>query len=141
MNNLQTALAIAGGLVVVIVALAGTLVFVRGAYGNARIQALREDNEDLRNRVSDTEGERDIYRLRAESLISENTILKDLTLQRANVEQLKHALLAHNAEEMDTLKEYTDLIIAALESHDKRASEMWDKVLKRLDERRHHEHP
>jgi len=137
MNNLQTALAIAGGLVVVIVALTGALVFVRGAYGNARIQALREDNEDLRNRVTDTEGERDIYRLRAESLSSENTILKDLTLQRANVEQLKHALLAHNAEEMDTLKEYTDLIIGALESHDKRAAEMWEKVLKRLDERRH----
>lgn len=137
MDNLQTALAIAGGLVVVIVALAGALVLVRGAYGNARIQALREDNEDLRNRVSDTEGERDVYRLRAESLASENTILKDLTLQKANVDALKHALLAHNAEEMDTLKEYTDLIIQALESHDKRAADMWEKVLKRLDERRH----
>lgn len=136
MDNLQSVLAIAGALVVIILALAAVLVFVRGAYGNARIQALREDNEDLRNRVNDTEGERDIYKLRAESLASENAILKDLTLQRANVDQLKHALLAHNAEEMDTLKEYTDLIIKALEEHDQRASEVWDKVLRRLEERR-----
>lgn len=137
MNNVQSVLAVAAGLVALIVVFAGALVFVRGAYGNARIQALREDNDDLRARVLDTEGERDVYKLRAESLASENTILKDLTLQRANVEQLKHALLAHNAEEMDTLKEYTDLIINAMESHDKRVGEMWEKVLRRLDERKH----
>jgi cell division protein FtsL len=135
-ENLQLVLTIAGSLILVIVALAAVLVFVRGAYGNARIQALREDNEDLRARVADTESERDIFKTRVESLSSENTILRDLTLQRANVEQLKHALLAHNAEEMDTLKEYTDLIIHALEEHDRKAADQWEKVLDKLEERK-----
>jgi hypothetical protein len=136
MANLQQVLAIAAALVVLIAARAAVLVFVRGAYGNARIQALREDNQDLRDRVTDTESERDIYKLRSEALSSENTILKDLSLQRANVDALKAALLAHNAEELDALKEYRDVVIHALREHDRKAGEVWTKILAKLDERK-----
>lgn len=138
MDNIQQILAIAGVLIAVIISIAAALVFIRGAYGNARIQALREDNSDLRERVTDTEAERDVFKLRSDTLTRENTLLRDLTLQKANVDGLRVALMAHNAEEMEKLEEYTDHVIKALEKHDAATKVAWEQVMKRLEERGHH---
>lgn len=90
------------------------LAIVRGSYNKARIQALREDNEDLRNRVGDVEhsleqekaarerdaiaakGREEAMGLKVKHLESENDLLKQLVTQRANVDQVMERVNEHH---------------------------------------------
>ena len=55
MDGISQFLGAVGIVIGAIVLIGGSLALVRGSYNKARIQALREDNEDLRNRVKDCE--------------------------------------------------------------------------------------
>jgi predicted nuclease with TOPRIM domain len=117
MENLGSALnwlAIAIGALLLVGAAAA---LVRGSYSKARIQALREDNEDLRARVSDLEGTVASNRSReanTEQRLShveeENKLLKDMVTQRANVEAMLDLLEHHHSESMAAWNRIVDAI-------------------------------
>lgn len=105
-------------LLVIIGIVLGVVVFVRGAYGAARLAAVREDNTDLRAAREDDKRQHDIDMTRIEALTlrvsqleAEGTTLREMALQHANV----------------------DKAIDAIKEHDKRSEETWNKVIKLIE--------
>jgi predicted nuclease with TOPRIM domain len=91
----------------VLALLGGSLALVRGSYTKARIQGLREDNEDLRSRLDDCDKEETRLKAREEALKakvasvqSENEALKAMVTQRANVDEVLVRLNAHHEDAM-----------------------------------------
>lgn len=85
-----------GAVIAVLIAIGAGLTLVNGSYNKARMDALREDNDDLRKRLDDTE--RDLLRertkgeardIRIKHLESENLLLTQLVTQKADVEGVK----------------------------------------------------
>lgn len=88
------------GIIVALIVISGAVfavvVFVRGSYGAARINALREDNVDLRARVDDGDkellkckGREDILEARVLALERENAILTEMVTKAADVESVR----------------------------------------------------
>lgn len=117
MDNLQEFLTLVGLVIGTVILIGGALVLVKGSYSKARIQALREDNEDLRNRVSDCEAKVDaseareaVLEQKVEHLESENGLLTALVTQRANVDEVLTMLSEHHTAAMAGQQALTDAI-------------------------------
>jgi chromosome segregation ATPase len=107
-STLNTTLAIIGGAITLLVLVGGAAALIRASYSKARVDALREDNSDLRARVGDIDMELDRQKTRADMLEqklthvkAENDLLKDLVTQRANVEAIADVLDFHHKESME----------------------------------------
>lgn len=119
MDNVAQVLGVTGGLIAILGAIVGVLLFVRGSYNKARLQALREDNDDLRKRVDDQDKELEKCRIREDkhdaeikALRSENLLLRDMVTSKAEVGQLMDLLATHH----------------------RRAETAWANILKTLEE-------
>lgn len=117
MDNVQEILTVVGLVVTTIILVGGALALVRGSYNKARIQALREDNDDLRNRVKDCEdkivvgeGREAVLEQKVEHLESENGLLTALVTQRANVDEVLQMLSDHHQAAMAGQQALTDAI-------------------------------
>jgi peptidoglycan hydrolase CwlO-like protein len=117
METLAQWLGMIGGAFGIIVLIIGAVVFINGSYNKARIQALREDNDDLRNRVDDLDDEAERAKIREDKLeaqvkhlSTENQLLADMITQRANVEALADLLEHHHREAMKSWKEIKDAV-------------------------------
>lgn len=91
-----------------LVLVGGAAALIRGSYNRARVDALREDNSDLRARVADIDHELERQKSKAEqldakvsNLKSENDLLRDMVTQRANVEAIGDVLDFHHKESME----------------------------------------
>lgn len=111
MVDLGNLLGIIGGIAGIIVLFTGALVFVRGSYNKARIEALRADIADYKSREESHDREigecnHKIGNLqqRCDHLESENITLRDLVTQRAAVEGLAAALTEHHRESLEAWK-------------------------------------
>ena len=95
-----------GAMCGIIVLIAGALVIARSSFSRAQIEALREDNKDLRDRSDDHQ--KDIAHLESEvtRLSNENELLRGMVTQRAQVEQ----------------------VLAELNIHHEAAMEVWDRM-------------
>lgn len=96
-----------GGIAGIAVLLTSAFVFTKGSYNKARIEALRDDNNDLRARVEDLEGDLErsktkeaVLEAKVNSLVNENQLLTALVTQRAQVEELTGVLSNHHREAM-----------------------------------------
>lgn len=103
-----------GGLAALLVLFIGALVYVRGSYSKAKIEALRADNDDLRKKIGDLsrdlEDERnerrregELHRLQLTEMddklshaLAQNSMLADMITQRANVEAIHDQIDAHH---------------------------------------------
>lgn len=119
MDSVAQVLGVTGGLIAILGAIVGVLLFVRGSYNKARLQALREDNDDLRKRVDDQDKELEKCRIREDkhdaeikALRSENLLLRDMVTSKAEVGQLMDLLATHH----------------------RRAETAWANILKTLEE-------
>lgn len=108
MDNLQEFLTLVGLVIGTIILVGGSLVLVRGSYNKARIQALREDVDDLQNRVLDRDGQlaecrvrEDVLEQKVNHLNSENALLKAMVTQRANVDEVLAMLSDHHTAAMN----------------------------------------
>lgn len=106
-TGLGTFLGIVATLVGLMVILGAGWVTFKGSFNKATIIGLREDNTDLRNRVTDLELESTRLKTKTEvqegkiiSLQNENTTLKDMITQRAQVDELKTMLAEHHTESL-----------------------------------------
>lgn len=113
-------LAWVGGTISLLLAIGAGLALVKGSYGKARIQALREDNDDFRKRLDDSDKElakakarEDALDLRCSALESENKLLKEMVTQRAQVVELTKKLDEHHEQAMDA---WHDIATAVKES-------------------------
>lgn len=111
MDTFTQGVSIAGGILAIIILLIGALVFIKGSYNKARIQALREDNEDLRARIMDQERElvilkatKETHTTQIQHLEAENQLLANMITQRANVEALSDLLEMHHKESLQAWK-------------------------------------
>ncbi len=118
MDSVSTALAVVAGSIIVLGAIIGVVIFIRGSYGKARLEALREDNDDFRKRVADLDRDLEVltekYEVKKtenESLKGENGLLRELSLQRADVTGVKEML----------------------EAHDQRVASMYKRMMDKLD--------
>lgn len=112
--NPSQALAWVGLFITVMLAIGAGLALIRGSFNKARIEALRGDNSDLRDRVADLEHENERHELkegaletRCEHLESENKLLMEMVTQRAEVAEVKGMLDRHHKEAM---KKFDELI-------------------------------
>lgn len=115
-----------GGLISLIVLIGGTAALLRSSYNKARMEALREDNEDLRARVSDLEAtENRLMSVQAAAgarikhLEEENAILMEGLTQRAEVSSVKTMLERHHTEAMTAWTLLGNLMERILESQDR----------------------
>jgi len=95
-GTLTTVLTLIVAAIAIIGAAAAVVVFVRGSYGAARINALREDNTDLRARVDDSDkellkckGREEALEARVIALERENEFLNGMVTKAADVESLR----------------------------------------------------
>lgn len=130
--SLPTYLQILGVVLGIATLLGGVVLAFRASYSNARIQALREDNDDLRKRVTDTEHEVEVVQtreaaceLKIKHLERENDILRGMVTQRADVsgvsdrvEDLGELLTMHHAQSMREWKKMTEAIEKLADSHE-----------------------
>lgn len=107
MNGVTSVLLTISAVVGAIVLIGGSLALVRGSYNKARIQALREDNDDLRARQKDTEDRLDAAEAREvtlglelEHVRSENRMLTTMVTQRADVQTVLSLLNEHHEQAM-----------------------------------------
>lgn len=100
MNSLGSVIGILGGICGILVLVAGAWVNFKGSYNKARLEALREDLGDYRDRVNQLESKEIIQSKDIQRLSSENDLLKGLVTQRAQVEQVLEELSLHHAEAM-----------------------------------------
>ena len=91
----------------IVVLFVGAFIFVKGAYNKARLTQLREQNEDLLQRVNFLESEMDRLKASDEAkgrelivLTEQNHTLTEMVTQRADVDAVKAELEAHHAEAM-----------------------------------------
>lgn len=108
---------VAGGIFGIIVILGGVIVFLRGSYNKARIDALRQDVQDYKNREEVREEERREDRLRidrlqaqVDHLETENGMLRELVTSRAQVEELGVLLNDHHYEAVKVWGEIKEAI-------------------------------
>lgn len=106
-----------GGVISILGAFGVAWALVRGSYNQARIKALREDNEDLRNRIRDLEHAEERHRLKEqawdkerEHLMAENATLMLAITQRAEVEAVRVQLVQHHDQAMGTLGEIQQIL-------------------------------
>jgi chromosome segregation ATPase len=116
------------------------VVYAKGSYGKARMEALREDNGDLRARRADDAVELSVKDAKIEALSSQlvsekdkNEVMKELVLQAPNVAKLTEELRQHNDAGIVALKEHADKVVNALQEHDRRASLEWDRINQKFD--------
>lgn len=102
MENFGSIVGIIGGVCGILVLLTGALVFAKGSFSKARIEALRDDNEDLRSRVSDLEKKEALQHKDIERLQGENELLKEMVTQRAQVDAVVSLLNMHHEQAVDT---------------------------------------
>lgn len=112
MDSLKEFFGALGIVVGAVVLLGASLGMIRGSYNKARIQALREDNEDLRNRVRDvedkctaSEAREALLEQKVEHMENENVLLTALVTQRANVDEVLGELRDHHTAAMDKFDE------------------------------------
>src|SRR5690349_2480241 len=110
-----TGLAAIIGLLILI---GGAIALVRGSYNKARIQALREDNDDLRARLNDCDKKisehvaaETLLEQKVDHLTSENVMLTQMVTQRANVDEVITLLNVHHVQSM----EYWERMTTAME--------------------------
>lgn len=105
MGTVSEWIGLIGGIAGIIILLTGAFVFVKGSYSKAKIEALRQDNSDLRDRVNDLEHEVAARRAKEEELehkLIEATekidLLSEMVMQRANVEAIHDIVENHHIE-------------------------------------------
>lgn len=112
-------LAVFGGLVTLAVALGAAIALIKGSYNRARIEALRGDLADARNKINDLrttvtdlehEAEKDrLTKVQLSERVShvedENALLKQLVTQRAEVDALTVKLDTHHQQAMAGVQE------------------------------------
>jgi hypothetical protein len=113
--DLSSAVGLVGGMAGLAVLCGGILVFFKGAYNKARIEALRQDVQDYANRdAARQEEHRDdqarIAKLESnvQHLTTENGMLRDLVTQRVEIQQLGGLLTEHHQEAMEAWSERRD---------------------------------
>jgi predicted nuclease with TOPRIM domain len=106
-QGLQQTLGVIGSLLALIVLLTGVYFFIKGSYNKARIEALRQDADDLRHRLNDLLAEkqesittRDRYHAERNHLRDEVATLRDMVTQRAEVHELTEMMAEHHTESM-----------------------------------------
>lgn len=116
-----------GAVVGLALLIGGAGVVAIGAFQKARIEALRQDNADLRtrdidrqNHIKDLETDRDKLGLRMNAVESENVTLKELVLQRANVDAVV-STISKVLEGMTTL-------VNEVQRHNNEAEAVWTKM-------------
>lgn len=109
----------AGTVFGIAILLGGVYFAFKASYNTARIQALRDDNTDLRHRVDDLDGEIERAKQREETLEvkvhhleSENQLLREMVLQRAEVGAVASKLDEHHQQAMEAWRK----MIIALEA-------------------------
>lgn len=119
--NLPEWLGVLGLIMSVAVAAGAGLALVRGSYTKVRMEALREDNSDLRNRVKDCEDKVSASEAREQLLDQqvkhmqrENDLLKEMVTQRANVEGIGNMLQYHHDQAMSRMDSLGDLMLEIL---------------------------
>jgi hypothetical protein len=95
-NSATQLFGLIGAVISVCLAIGAGIALVRGSYSRARMQALREDNDDLRARMSDCEHVNEKLEAEVGHLTSENKLLTALVTQRADVDAVLEELRAHN---------------------------------------------
>lgn len=117
MDNFGELLTIIGSVLGIIVLVTGALLYINGSYNRARMNALREDNDDLRHRVDDTEAELSNCKtklqarnIKIESLETENRLLVDMITQRAEVEAISDLLEMHHKETTKAWRRIEELL-------------------------------
>lgn len=105
----------------------GVVATFRASYSKARIEALREDNQDLRNRIEDLEAkevrssakedelESDIVHLK-----NENETLRELVLQRVEIVGLGDLMTMHHQQAMQHWDKMTEAIETLVRHHEER---------------------
>lgn len=111
------ALSVVATVMAVIAGLSTVLVYVRGSWAKARIEALQEHNRDLTERVAYLEHSEDELQAEVTELRTANATFKELVTQRAKV----------------------DDVIRKLDEHHKKVIELWRDVARRLERLGHHE--
>lgn len=117
--DITDVLTVIGGFIAVLLAIGAGLALVRGSYNKARIEALRGDNSDLRDRVKDLEQtverhetKEQALEARCEHLEQENITLLEGITQRADVEALKSKLDSHHTQAMEKFDRMIQLLEA-----------------------------
>jgi biopolymer transport protein ExbB/TolQ len=95
MSDILTILGIIGGIIAVVVAIAGAVVLARASYARAQLEQLREHNTDLTDRNDFLEKE--VLRLQGEKKAAEaaRDVATEMVTQRADLQ-------AHHEEVMQT---------------------------------------
>lgn len=117
-------LGLIGIFVSVTLGVGSALALVRGSYNKARMEAIRQDNNDLRSRTDDQDKElarckarEDVHEAKIVHLQSENTMLTAMITQRANVD----IVIASQAE-----------VLAELKAHNAAAEAHWDEMIEEI---------
>lgn len=110
MGDFNEVVGLIGGLCGILVLLMGAFVYAKGTYSKARIEALREDNADLRDRVNDLEKKEVLLTKDVVKLQGENELLKGLVTQRAQVDTLLEALNQYHEQYLSSWKAIKDEI-------------------------------
>lgn len=104
--------------------LGGVVAVFRASYSKARIEALREDNQDLRSRIEDLERKEVRHHKREDELEakvghleSENETLRELVLQRVEVQGLGDLLTMHHQQAMNHWDRMTEAIEKLVVAH------------------------
>lgn len=126
--NLQEWVGILGGLAGLAVLAGGILVFLKGSYNKARIEALRQDLSDYKNReearakehaedLARHERERtdDLHRMEkleteVKHLSTENSMLRDMVTQRADVALVADQLGSHHQQTIAVLNDIKEAL-------------------------------
>lgn len=103
--DLQTVLTMIGALVVLTAILTAALLYFKGAYSKARIEALEQDVGAYKNRTDRLRQERDEETKRVEKLelqvdhlSKENVMLKDMVTNRVEISAMSSLLNQHHDE-------------------------------------------
>lgn len=112
----------AGAVITILGSLGVAYALIRGSYNQARIRALREDNEDLRARIDDLEDAEKRHDLKEQEwekerahLMAENATLMLAATQRAEVEALRLQLAEYHTQAMGALGEIAELLQTMLD--------------------------
>lgn len=132
MGVFRDSVAVAGGILGIIVFLGGLAAYFTGSYNKARIDALRQDLVDAANREEQHEKDRlaDSIRIEAlerevEHLKQENDILRELATQRAATEALKQS--------MDTMANEMRKMIRVLSTHHSESVSNWQGIKRAVE--------
>lgn len=109
--DIQGILGVVGAIVSITVLAGGIVVFFKGSYNKARIEALRQDltdeksrNESMRRRVEEDHAKMQVMEGDIVHLKDENQMLREMVTQRAEVERLTGLFMDAIQEVMHELK-------------------------------------